>query len=98
MPEEKIKKTTKHLKEAGSAVKEKMFGYIAAGLGLVAGLAWNDAIKLFIEYSIPKIGNTIIAKLVYAVILTLIVAVVLFHIEKYFIDDEEEEDEEKKKK
>jgi len=31
-------------------VKQKIVTYVIAGFGLVAGLAWNDAIKSLIEY------------------------------------------------
>lgn len=72
----------KALKEARRAIKQKMFSYIAAGLSLVAGLAWNDAIKFTIDNLVPSVGNTIIAKVIYAVIITIIVGFLLFYIEK----------------
>ena len=81
------KKRMSSVREAHKAVKKKMFGYIAAGLGLVAGLAWNDAIKILIDYFIPNGGSTIVAKLLYAVVVTIIVAVVLFSIEKSLSED-----------
>ena len=36
-------------KELGDEVKKKTLGYILAVLGLVSGLAWNEAIKAIIE-------------------------------------------------
>lgn len=72
----------KTAKEAGASIRQKIFGYIAAGFGLVAGLAWNDAIKSLIEYLIPSSGNTVIAKAVYALVLTLFVGLFLFYLEK----------------
>ncbi len=33
--------------------KKRVAGYILAGLGLVAGLAWNDAIKALIDSLFP---------------------------------------------
>jgi len=69
-------------REARAAIKKKMFGYIAAGLGLVAGLAWNDAVKTLIDRLIPDTGNTIIAKLLYAFVITFVVGAVLFYAEK----------------
>ncbi len=55
-------------------VREKTATYITAGLGLVVGLAWNDAIKALIEFAFPAtVANGIIAKFGYAAILTLIV-------------------------
>ncbi|MBI2639888.1 MAG: hypothetical protein HYW90_03325 [Candidatus Sungbacteria bacterium] len=70
------------VKRAKTAIKKRMFSYIAAGFGLVAGLAWNDAIKLLIDYFIPTIGSGIIAKLAYAFIITIIVALMLYSIER----------------
>jgi len=59
-----------------SEVREKVSGYISACFGLVAGLAWNDAIKELIETVFPQSGNTLIAKFGYAVLLTVIAVVV----------------------
>lgn len=64
-----------------------MFSYIAAGLGLVAGLAWNDAIKVLIDFFVPDTGNTIIAKLLYAIVITLVVALILVYVEKTLDED-----------
>jgi len=58
-------------------VRRRLLTYIAAGFGFVAGLAWNDAVKLLIDVLFPQISNTIVAKFAYAVLLTLVVGVVL---------------------
>jgi len=63
------------------AIRKRMFGYIAAGLGLVAGLAWNDAIRAVIEQVLPA-GNTVIAKIIFAAVLTVLVGVILSYMEK----------------
>ena len=47
-------------------------------LGLVAGLAWNDAIKALIEKILPLGNGSIIAKFIYAIIVT-ILAIILTH-------------------
>jgi len=60
------------IKKVGKEVKESVVGYITAAFGLVAGLAWNEAIKSFIEFLFPLSKNTLLAKFVYAGILTLI--------------------------
>ena len=60
------------MKEIG----EKTFGYILAGFGFVAGLAWNDAIKSLIDYVFPRPGDIIFLKFAYAFGITLIVALV----------------------
>lgn len=56
-------------------VRNRTMGYILAGVGLVVGIAWNDAIKALIEYLFPLSRNTILAKFLYAAILTLFIVV-----------------------
>lgn len=80
-------KTAEAIKEAQKAIKKKMFSYIAAGFGLVAGLAWNEAIKGIIDYFLPNTASTIVAKLIYAVIITIVVGIMIFSIEKSLSDD-----------
>lgn len=61
---------TRHINE----IREKTAGYMTAAFGFVAGLAWNDAIKSFIEFAFPfsKTGS-ILAKFTYAVLITVVV-------------------------
>lgn len=79
-------------REAGAVRKElrkRTFSYVAAGLGLVAGLAWNDAIKLLIEYLLPQAGNTLVAKFAYAFLVTVFVAFALYYVERSLKEDVE---------
>lgn len=62
--------------------REKTIGYILAAFGLVAGLAWNEAIKSLIDQVIPKSGGGIFAKFFYAVIVTLIIVVLSWYLLK----------------
>lgn len=90
--ETKIRKSLSKIKEQqarlGREVKEKTTGYILAALGLVVGLAWNDAIKSVIEYIFPLDKNSILAKLVYALLVTIIVVLV----SAYFIRSNKEKE------
>jgi cadmium resistance protein CadD (predicted permease) len=63
-----------------SEVRNRTVKYVVAALGLVAGLAWNDTIKAFIEYFFPQDQNSLRAKLVYAVVITIVVAVASFYL------------------
>ena len=52
---------------------KQMVSLSTAGFGLVAALAWNEAIQAFVNDYIAKyisIGSTIISKFIYAVIIT----------------------------
>lgn len=55
---------------------EKTTGYILTALGLVAGLAWNDAISSAIKYFFPLDTNGIAIKFLYAIIITLAIVIV----------------------
>ncbi len=82
--EEKKRNLKTKKEEIEKAIKEKIFSYIIAAFGLVAGLAWNEAIKSFIEFVFPKTGNSLIAKFTYALILTIIVVLISMYLSKIF--------------
>lgn len=69
-------------------VREKTLGYIITAFGLVAGLAWNDAIKMFIERFFPDPGNGLKAKFLYAVVITAVVVFISLYISRLFKKDE----------
>jgi len=72
MPFKKIKNEIKKINEE---LKEKTLTLILGGFGLVAAFAWNEAIKTLFETFFPK-ESALIGKFIYAIIVTIIVAVV----------------------
>ena len=85
MPKINIKENSAEIKKEA---KKKMIGYITTALSLVAGLAWNEAIKGIIEYLFPIEQNTILAKLIYAVAITIILAVITVFLTEAFLKEE----------
>ncbi len=89
-----IKEKIRKLKDGSNAMRKEIqrqtIGYIIAALGLVAGLAWNDAIKAFIEYIFPAAQNTLLAKLIYALLITLIVVLVSSNLIRFLGGKEEQ--------
>lgn len=81
---ERIKNGISKLKEREEVikreVKEKTIGYILAAFGLVAGLAWNEAIKGFIDAIFPTSGSGLFIKLIYAVVVTLLVVFISIYL------------------
>jgi nucleoside permease NupC len=81
-----LKNKIEKLKDGGTQVtkevRQQMFGYIMAGFGFVAGLAWNDAIKSLIEYLFPLDKNNLAAKFLYAGVITVIIALVASSVAK----------------
>lgn len=69
-------------------LRAKTVGYVATALGLVVGLAWNDAIKELITFLFPLSTNNVLAKFGYAILLTVIVVVVI-HILNRFSEKKE---------
>ncbi|MDP3794766.1 MAG: DUF5654 family protein [bacterium] len=71
-------------RERGSAmereVRTRTVGYIATALGLIAGLAWNDAVKSLIEYLFPLDQNTLVARFIYAAVVTAFVVVISIYL------------------
>ncbi|MFZ2303496.1 MAG: DUF5654 family protein [Minisyncoccia bacterium] len=64
-------------------MRERSMTYIAGGLGIVVGLAWNEAIKSLIDYFYPlSSANSISAKFIYAIIITGVVVLVTMYIVK----------------
>ena len=63
------------------SILKRTLELITTALALVAGLAWNDAIQsIFKEIFGPQ--STMIAKLLYAMLITTIVVVIGFRISK----------------
>jgi hypothetical protein len=66
------------MKEQANEVRTKVAGTISTlmtvAFGLIAALAWNDAIKAIIATLIPK-GNGITGLLIYAILITIIAVV-----------------------
>jgi hypothetical protein len=89
-----MKKTReKEIQEKGrkiqKEVKERAIGYIIGAFGFVAGLAWNEAIKAFIEVIFPLHKDSLFAKFSYALLITLVVTIITLKLLK-MIDRQDE--------
>lgn len=78
---ERINKIKNESERITSEVRDRSMAYIAGGLGIVVGLAWNEAIKSIIDYFYPATGaNSISAKFIYAIIITTVVVLVTMYV------------------
>ncbi len=70
----------------------QMITLSSAGFGVVAALAWNEAIQEFVNEVVNKylsVGTGILSKFIYAVIITIIAVLVTYQLTKMFkIEDE----------
>jgi len=78
---ESVKKIKNEIKEVKKELKENTLTLILGGFGLVAALAWNEAIKTLFETFFPK-ESALIGKFIYAIIVTVIVVVVSSQLKK----------------
>lgn len=65
-------------------VRERTLGYILTALGLVAGLAWNEAIRSAINLLIPGDKGSLWAQFVYAIVITVVVVVLATYLTRLF--------------
>jgi uncharacterized membrane protein YidH (DUF202 family) len=70
------KPTQKEKKSLKIEILEKLSSLLTAGFGLVAALAWNDAIKAAFAHFFPKPEDNLWALLGYALFITILVVVV----------------------
>lgn len=99
-PEERLKDIAqKHFKGAQQLnyeVLKRILDLSIAGFGLVAALAWNEAIKALFDAIFPRAGG-LIAQFVYAAVITIVVVFVtirlgkLANLAKDKLSDEEKE-------
>ncbi len=69
-------------------VRQQIVGYIVAALSLVAGLAWNDAVKSLIEHFYPGDKTTVLAKGIYAVVLSVVIGLISYFLLRFTMTDE----------
>lgn len=67
-------------KKIRKEIREKTVGYILAALGLVAGLAWNEAIKALITRFFPAPGDDVLVKFLYAIAVTVVIVVITVYL------------------
>lgn len=75
-----IKRLKREQEKVRQEVIQKTLGYVVAAFGLIAGLAWNEAVKSLIEFMFPFDNSSLLAKFAYAVIMTLVVIIVTVYL------------------
>ncbi|MFH1583067.1 MAG: DUF5654 family protein [Candidatus Falkowbacteria bacterium] len=71
-------------------VKDKTLGFIITAFGLVAGLAWNEAIQSLIKSFFAIDKDSVLAKFIYAIVMTLALVFITIYLAKLFGKDEGE--------
>lgn len=82
MSKHKIAQIRQSSAELSRQVREKIVGYIVAALGLIAGLAWNDAVKAAIESIFPAQENSLWARFGYAIFISIVIVIISINLLK----------------
>ena len=69
------------LKKIRQGVKERTITLMLAGFGLVAALAWNDAIQTMFRVLFPQ-SEGLLGKFVYAILVTVIIVIISTRVTK----------------
>ncbi len=77
-----IEKARQEAGQIKQKFREQTLGYITAAFGLVAGLAWNEAIKSIIDTIFVLGKSGVWAKLIYAIIVTIALVVISYYLSK----------------
>lgn len=83
MQEAQREQSKEERRRLGHEVRERTLTYIVVAFSLIASLAWNEAIKSPIDYFVPFGANSIWAKLLYAVFITIMVVFITIYLEKW---------------
>lgn len=84
----KIEKFKNQSGELKDEFKKQTLGYIVGAIGLVAALAWNEAIKGLIEYLFPMVKGGVWAKFLYALVITFVAVIITMYLVRIFKKDE----------
>ena len=72
---------------------KQMITLATAGFGLVAALAWNEAIQMVVREYIDKylsIGSGIVSRFIYAVVITVFAVLVTYQLTRLVKEKEDE--------
>ena len=87
---EKLTKLREGEKRFEREILERTLSYIVGAFGLVAGLAWNEAIKALIDHLLPLKRDSVFVKFIYALVMTIVLVIVAAYLMKLFAKKEEE--------
>jgi hypothetical protein len=84
MPNPFIEKLREEKGRIKNEVRSRTVAALTTALGLVAGLAWNNAINALITEFFPSPGKNILALFIYAFLLTIVVAIFAYYLNRLF--------------
>ena len=77
---DKVKAEAQRLRDA---TRDQIMTYLTAGLSVVAGLAWNEAISSLIKQLFPDDASSLSAKFLYAFFVTIFIVFLTLLIRRF---------------
>ena len=84
----KLERIKEESEKISRQVKEKTLGFIITAFGLVAGLAWNEAIQSLIKSLFTVGKDSILVKFLYAIVMTVVVVIITVYLTRFFSKEE----------
>ena len=78
-----FRKLEEEKRKIEDAFKRRVEGYLMTAFGIVAGLAWNEAVKDLMAYLLPMQKDTIFAKFLYAIIMTFVLILISLYVIRF---------------
>ncbi len=86
----------KEVAELRRELFQKGISWILAGFGIMAGLAWNEAVKSLFDFLLGPTKASLMAKFVYAIVVTIVAVMVTRELSDLVGVDNSTKSEEKK--
>lgn len=78
-----FRKLEEEKREIEAAFKNQLGTILIAAFAFVAGLSWREAINSIMEYLLPINKDTILAKFIYAIILTFFLSLIYVYVTRF---------------
>lgn len=88
----KFRKLEEEKQKIETAFKNQLGTILIAAFAFVVGLSWREVINSIMEYLLPISKDTVLAKFVYAVVLTFFLTLIYVYVTRFLNKDGHKED------
>ncbi len=87
-----FRKLEEEKRKIESAFKNQLGTILIAAFAFVVGLSWREVINSIMEYLLPINKDTVLAKFVYAVVLTFFLTLIYVYVTRFLNKENHKED------
>lgn len=78
-----LRKIKEEKREIEAAFKNQLGAMLMAAFAFIAGLSWREVINSVIDYLFPLDKDTLLAKFIYAIILTFFLSLIYVYVTRF---------------